>query len=256
MNLMFFLPAVPFLLSYIIFSNKSLNIDFRYIFILFIITFLFSYLGNKFSFLGIKHSPNPGYSLIIQKSYAIYTSIASIFLFNSELTFQSSISILIILLFSATIIIDKSNKKRLEDKKWVIYSFLSFILFGTLAISIKFLQNNGIDPWIIVFYIFTFVSIFFAIDLFKNQNFKSLKLKRSPFIFLILIGVSNGIFNTSMNLGYKTAPNIGYVNIMNTSSIVLITLLSTIFFKDKLTIEKLIGVVGVFLGLILLILPK
>ena len=61
----------------------------------------FSYLGNKFSLKGIEYSPNPGYSLIISKSYVVFTAIASIFLFSAPLTIQSVIAIVLIILFSA-----------------------------------------------------------------------------------------------------------------------------------------------------------
>jgi hypothetical protein len=58
----------------------------------------FSYLGNVFSLKGIEYSPNPGYSLIISKSYIVFTAIASIFLFSAPLTMQSVIAILLIIL--------------------------------------------------------------------------------------------------------------------------------------------------------------
>jgi hypothetical protein len=59
----------------------------------------FSYLGNVFSLKGIEYSPNPGYSLIISKSYVVFTAIASIFIFSAPLTMKSVIAILLIVLF-------------------------------------------------------------------------------------------------------------------------------------------------------------
>ena len=81
-----------------------------------------------------------------------------------------------------------------------------------------------------------------------------IKHPAATFFVRVSIGISNGFFNLATQFAFKTSPNIGYVNIINTASITAITLLSTIFFKDKLTLEKIIGVIGVTLGLILLLL--
>jgi len=250
---MFFLPALPFLLVFIIVNHIILALGIREIALLAVMTFFFSFLGNKYSFLGIKTAPNPGYSLIIQKSYAIYTAFVAIWLFNAELTAQAFLAILMIILFSASLMIDQSNIKKVKSTKWVIYSLLAFFLFGNLVLSSKYLQNAGVNPWAIVFYIFSMVSILFGIDLYRDRKKINLSIKKSVFWLLPLIGISNGFFNVTMQLAYKSAPNIGYVNIINASSITVITVLSMVFFKDKLNVEKIIGILGVTLGLILLI---
>jgi uncharacterized membrane protein len=71
-------------------------------------------------------------------------------------------------------------------------------------------------------------------------------------LILLGIGLSQVGFNLFMQYAYKAAPNIGYVVAFNTSSIMSVTLLSAIFFKDKLTRNKLLGVVGVLVGLLIL----
>lgn len=55
-----------------------------------------------------------------------------------------------------------------------------------------------------------------------------------------------------MNLALEAAPNIGYVNAANTGSIAALTVVSAIIFKDELNIQKLVGVFGIFLGLVLI----
>jgi uncharacterized membrane protein len=57
-----------------------------------------------------------------------------------------------------------------------------------------------------------------------------------------------------MQVGFNLAPNVGYVNATNAASISLLTLMSSIFFKDELTLKKMIGIVGVTAGLLLLFL--
>ena len=73
------------------------------------------------------------------------------------------------------------------------------------------------------------------------------------FTILFLIGILSAAFNYFMQLGFQLAPNIGYINAINASSIAGVTLFSALIFKDELTKRKFIGIIGVTLGLILLV---
>lgn len=88
----------------------------------------FSYLGNVFSLKGIEYSPNPGYSLIISKSYVVFTAIASIFIFSAPLTLKSVIAILLIVLFSALIMIDKGKNRAISNTAWLPYTMGAFFV--------------------------------------------------------------------------------------------------------------------------------
>jgi uncharacterized membrane protein len=57
-----------------------------------------------------------------------------------------------------------------------------------------------------------------------------------------------------MQVGFNLAPNVGFVNAANAASISLLTLAAAFFFKDELTLKKLIGIAGVTAGLLLLFL--
>lgn len=47
---------------------------------------IINYYGSIAGFMGMKEAPNSGYSVIIQKSYSVFTSISAVFLFHSELS--------------------------------------------------------------------------------------------------------------------------------------------------------------------------
>jgi len=116
-NLAMFL--VPFLVYLVLIVGTPTSFTlkpFEYALIL-IQSIFFSYLGNVFSLKGIEHAPNPGYSLIIAKSYVVFTSVASVFIFSAPLTTKTVIGIGIIVLFSALITID-SDKNRSSSNKW------------------------------------------------------------------------------------------------------------------------------------------
>jgi uncharacterized membrane protein len=57
-----------------------------------------------------------------------------------------------------------------------------------------------------------------------------------------------------MQVAFNLAPNVGFVNAANAASISLLTLASAYFFKDELTVKKMLGILGVTAGLLLLFL--
>lgn len=71
---------VPFLLymPLAIFSGTPLTVTAYQLVILIISAVLFSYLGAKFSLLSMKYAPNPGYSLVISKSYVAFIGVAGV----------------------------------------------------------------------------------------------------------------------------------------------------------------------------------
>lgn len=113
---MFIIPT----LVYIVLANMqhirlSLTV---YEWVIMIVTAIgFSYFGSKFSMDSIVEAPNPGYSLIISKSYVVMTAIASIFLFQQSLNLKSAIAILLIVGFSSLIMIDPHvHQKKVKIK--------------------------------------------------------------------------------------------------------------------------------------------
>lgn len=234
------------------------QLEIKYVAFLFLTAYFLSYLGQKVSLEGIRKASNPGYSLMIQKSYAIYTAIAAVFLFDSELTVKSILAILIVISFLVLIVksSDKTQSK-IDSIEWVRDSFLAFFAFGTNALAANWLLEQGVDPFVRGFYVLVFLSILFTLDLVR-KNVKDRKLFHylkdiNAYPWFIMMGVTTGLFNLTMQYAYDLAPNVGYVNIMNTASIAAITLLSALIFKEKLTLKKFIGVLGVSVGIILLI---
>ena len=211
----------------------------------------FSYLGNVFSLKGIENSPNPGYSLIISKSYVVFTSIASIYLFSAPLTIKAGLSILFIIAFSALISIDKNKNKSTSNSIWLPYTFGAFFCWGFLALSSKYQLNQGIPILTRLIIQYAIATILILVELFQKKiNTKELSSKQ--IIILIIIGILGASFNYYMQLGFSLAPNVGFVNAANAASISLLTIMSGLIFKDELTPKKVIGVLGVTVGLILL----
>jgi drug/metabolite transporter (DMT)-like permease len=252
-NLAMFLIPVLVYITLTVRTPTSFTLKpFEYLLIL-VQGIFFSYLGNVFSLKGIEYSPNPGYSLIISKSYVVFTAIASIFIFSAPLTMKSVIAIILIVLFSALITIDKDKSKTTSNKLWFPYTMGAFFCWGLLALSSKYLLNIGVPilTRLIISMMVVTVIIFGEIR-YKKVEWK--KISKNQLITLLLIGIFGSSFNYFMQVGFNLAPNVGYVNATNAASISLLTLMSSFFFKDELTLRKMIGIFGVTAGLLLLFL--
>lgn len=252
-NLAMFL--VPVLVYLTVTINTPTNFSLRPLEYLLVIVqgIFFSYLGNKFSLKGMEYSPNPGYSLIISKSYVVFTAIASIFIFSAPLTLKSVIAIALIILFSALIMINKNKSRTTSNKLWLPYTMGAFFCWGFLALSSKYLLNVGVPilSRLILSMVVTTVLIFGEI-IYKKVEWK--KISKDQLSTLLMIGIFGASFNYFMQVGFNLAPNVGFVNAANAASISLLTVMSAFFFKDELTLKKLVGIVGVTTGLLLLFL--
>jgi len=213
----------------------------------------FAYLGNVFSLKGIEYSPNPGYSLIISKSYVVFTSVASIFIFSSPLTMTSFIAILLIIFFSALIMIDTKKTRTHANKLWLPYTFGAFFCWGLLALTSKYLLDVGVPVLTRLMYSMVIVSFLTFIEI-KVKKIRVFPLTKTNYVVLLMIGLFSTSFNYYMQVGFNLVPNVGYVNAVNAASMSLLTLLSALFFKDDLSLKKMIGIVGVTVGLFILFL--
>lgn len=249
---MFLIPVIVYILLTI---NTQTNFTLKPIEYLIILIqgIFFSYLGNVFSLKAIEYAPNPGYSLIISKSYVVFTAIASIFVFSAPLTTKSVIAIIFIIIFSALITIDKSKNKATSNKLWLPYTLGAFFCWGLLAMSSKYLLNMGVPILTRLIYSMIIVTILILGEIrVKRINVKA--ISKQQLVALLMIGVFASGFNYFMQVGFNLAPNVGYVNAANAASISLLTVLSALIFKDELTLKKLAGVIGVTVGLLILFL--
>ncbi len=246
---LFFIPSVIYFFA-AQFTQTSLMLAPNHFLLVITAAFFWSYLGNFFSQKAILSAANPGYSLILQKSYVVFTTIAAIFLFKAEFNWQKFIAILSILFF-ALLISTSSKEHKSKNYRWVYFSLLTNLCLAFGSLISKYFLNLGLEPFVYLFYINLFVATLNFLD-FKRQKVAT-NLSKWQIILVILIGIFSMIFNFSMQLAYKGVPNIGYVSAINVSSIMSVTLLSALFFKDDLTKLKIAGIFGVLVSLFFLV---
>lgn len=219
-----------------------------------IITFiaiLFSYLGNLFSLKSIEYAPNPGYSLVISKSYVVFTTIISVLFLGSELSFRKSLAILFIVLFSGLIMLSQKSLDKTVNKLWLPLAFGSFFCWSLLSLSSRYLFDQGLNIFVFLTYMYLIVSLCILIEMYRKKV--PFKLERNNFWIFMSIGVFSMAFNLFQFQAIAVAPNVGYVNAINASSISAVTVLAIILIKDEFSKRKLVGVIGVTFGLLLLL---
>lgn len=249
---MFAVPTIVYVFMMIL-TGQSFIITWEQLLMLIGISIFFSYLGNVLSLKSIEYAPNPGYSLILSKSYVVFTSIAAVFLFDSPLSFKSIIAILMIIVFSALIMIQqtKSENKKFHTS-WLILSIGAFFCWGMLSLASKYINELGVITLQRVFYVSAIVSMIILIEM-KAKRVSIKGMNKDQLVILLLIGLVSAAFNFFMQSALATSPNLGFVNAINASSIAVVSLFSALLFNDELTKRKLIGIIGATIGLILLV---
>ena len=248
---MFAIPLIAYVIIGIV-NSSNLSITLWQALILLATAVIFAYGGNKASLHAIHVAPNPGYSLVLSKSYVLFTTLVAVTLLGAEITLQKVVAILIIVGFSALIMINPKGAKKVKSEKWILLSFGAFFAWGMLSLSSKYLFNNDVDT--IAFLIYLYALVTFCIVFIDKVRISKIKeVSNTAKIMLLGIGVFSTLFNLGQFEAINLAPNVGYVNAINAASISMVTVFAVILFKDELTLKKAAGVLGVTVGLILLL---
>ncbi len=246
---MYLIPTVVFLVSAYQ-QNASLYVTPYQLLILTIFAVCFSWLGNVASLKSIEMAPNPGYSLVISKSYVVMTTIVSIFLFGSEISWQSALAIVAIIIGMATLSVGKSTNQHVNPA-WLPLAFLAFVCWGLISLTSKYLFTIGVGIIPLLVYTSGIVTIIIIGEIWKKKLLVKPTIEQMG--LMVVMGISAAGFDYFMQTAIKSAPNVGFVNAINAGSIAIVTLCAAIFFKDELTVKKLGGVLIATAGLIALV---
>jgi drug/metabolite transporter (DMT)-like permease len=217
-----------------------------------VIAVVFSYFGNLASLRAIELAPNPGYSLVLSKSYVLLTAAAAFVFLGAELSPLKILAIFLVIGFSSLIMINKGKAKAGGDNRWVWLSLAAFFSFGFMSLWSKYLFSHGLGTIPFLVYLYAIVTL--CVLVVSKVRFSSFRgLSFFQWVLLIGVGVFAALFNIGQFQAIRLAPNVGYVNAVNAGSISLITVLAVLLFGDHLSARKAVGVAGVTAGLILLL---
>lgn len=211
-----------------------------------------SYFGNAMSLKSIELAPNAGYSLVLSKSYVVLTSVLAVPLLGARLTVEAMVAIAIIVGASVLIMVNPKAAHQAKSTAWVPLALGAFLCWAFLSLSAKYLMAQGVPTLVFLTYLFAIAVACIVIEMVvRGVKFGVVKRQAGAFG---LIGLASAGFNFFNFYAIGVAPNVGYVNATNAASIGAVTVISVMLFKDELTRQKLVGVVGVLVGLGLLFL--
>lgn len=212
-----------------------------------------NYYGSIAGYLGMVDAPNAGYSVIIQKSYSVFTAIAAVFLFNSELSPIKYGAIVWTILCTAALSIQPGKKVNLKNYKWLWYSLAAFFAFGVTRLFGKYFAGLGVSTMVLLFWTSFSILIMSIIELIRTKSWKTYQHTQQNTVVLLLLGISVTAFYYFLQSAELAAPNIGYVNTISLGSNALLTLFSALLFKDTFSWKRFAAVLGVCVGIVLLV---
>ncbi len=126
---------------------------------------------------------------------------------------------------------------------------LAMIFWGTSFIATK-VALEELTPLMIIFFRLVFAIVLLSVIAIYTKRDFSLKLKSHGWIILLALIASFHLWIQVTGLQYTTAVNTGWI--IGTAP-VFMAILGFIFFKEKLTVLKISGILIAFAGLLLLI---
>ncbi len=251
---MFCIPLLVFILADAV-TKQRLHISLPQALQILLTATVLAYLGNAMSVKSIELAPNAGYSLILSKSYVVLTTLLAVPLFNAKLTPVTLAAIALIVGASALIITaGQRSSGRARSRAWVPLALGSFFCWAFLSLMAKHLISEGMPTLVFLTYVYVVSMACILLEMWYRKV--DLGLARKSIRPLILIGAAAAGFNFFNFYAIGIAPNVGYVNATNSASIGAVTILSVLLFGDELTKRKVLGLLGILIGLVLLFTGK
>lgn len=249
-NLANFTVPLPIFLGAALLAHARLAVTAHQLLVLLAGGVILGFLVNIASLQSIKIAPNPGYSLLISKSYVILTAPLAVPLLGAHLTVPALGAIIATVAFSALICLDKNRRQEFTTPAWLPLAFAAMVGWATLSLLAKYLFAHGVSTLAFLTYFWLFAAIAAVADTALNHE------KRQQFLRfkypMLVIGFGAAIFNICNFTAIRLAPNVGYVNATNAASIGAITVFAIILFKDEFSLRKLIGIAGAIASLVAL----
>lgn len=205
-------------------------------------------LNNTYYLKALSEGPMNITDLIVTSSMLI-PAMSGVFLFNETLSIIRLISTCCLIFFIyLTLKPDKRGEK--ANKRWLLYCFIAFITQGGVGVMQKIHQHSVYKDELSGFLaVAFFTSFIFALFAVRNKE-TSGKLTKNQFLLITIQGVCMFLMHF-LNLKLSGIfPSQFFFPVSAGSGIILVLLISTVVFKEKLTKKQLIGLIGGFASIL------
>ena len=206
-------------------------------------------ISNLLIMYSFKRSTNPGLTVSLVATQAVWLFIAGIILFGADFSFIALAGVL--LAAAGVAFIHYQNKK--SGLGWVLYGLLAGILNALYWVLVKMMKSSlsEYSSTALLFYL-VLPSIFFylAIGLYKKNKF----CFSLPNVFIVILsGLVGTIANLAILFAIISSPNPGYANAISSSNALLVLLLSPLLSSSStLQLKHLASAVLIVGGIILI----
>lgn len=205
------------------------------------------FFGGTFFYTSYKGN-SPSLSIVIGSISVVISTFLGILTFDEGASIDKFIGILLILI---SIFIANYNAKE-RFNRYNLFAFAGGILFGlayTLDKSFA-IESSPILYVSILSFSVAIVSLFFKHQLINRER---KNLQKRNYYFICIIAIFGTLFNFFTFMSYSRGGDVGVVDAINNSAVLLVLLLEIILLKDRTNLfRKLLASTIVLIGITLL----
>lgn len=131
---------------------------------------------------------------------------------------------------------------------WISLSCISLVVFSFMYFLITFLTRKGFSVSLVMFALSIAFTLFFFFQLLLTKGFIGVKLTPAVIGIMIVMGILSAIGNWSQFQAANDASNPGLAISIINLFVIPYTILAVIFFKDKVTLVQIIGIITSLIG--------
>ena len=205
-------------------------------------------LSNLYKMLALANGPMH-ITLLITTASMIIPTFSGVF-FGESFSFPKLIVVAILLFFIYLSLGKKENGG--FNKAWFLYVALAFVLQGSIGVLQKIHQSSAHKSETGGFLLIAFICSLIYSRIRAKKTFGELKFTKRILVFSLICGIC--VFGMNfINLKLSgLLPSQLFFPLVNGSAIILSSLASLLFFREKLTKRQLVGLFGGIASLILI----
>lgn len=186
----------------------------------------------------------------ISNSSGLVTVVLALLFYEEMLSMEQIISVTLIFLGIVLISInflDFKNSNLFQFSSGIILAILCAILWGTMYFFLKIPIIN-LGPLFATF-ILEFGILMLSLVHIKTQGIE-LKISITDYKYMLLVGIFGAIGIISYSFGVKVSSNVSVITAMSMANPVVSAIYARFVYKEKLTLQQLVGAFIVVFGII------
>ncbi len=217
--------------------------------ILLIVAAFASWAGMYVYNLAIKQQPNIGYVEALSSIRVAIVYCVSLWFFDA--TFELSKLLAVIGIVTGVLLLTgfRSLGRQTSGKTWILWGFLSGVMFALLVVCVKVVTMRGLDARASTAILLFFSGVIFVVSAIGSG--KSLRPSGDLPVISLVIAVSS-LGNAALFMSYSDAPNLAYPTAISNSRMILLYIVALVTKSDKLELSKAFGIILAFTGVALL----